>query len=76
MDYFESINPSVRGEEIVELKQFTDNNFVPSVPYTGSKHIEMKEWTDFDSFKLIIEQSEPLLRHITAVVMEQNINER
>lgn len=75
MDYFESINPSVRGE-IVELKQFTDNNFVPPVPYTGSMRIEMNGWADFDSFKLIIEQSEPLPLHVTAVVIEQNINER
>ncbi|MCL6248399.1 hypothetical protein M5F00_11055 [Acinetobacter sp. ANC 4945] len=75
MNYFESINPSVRGE-IVELKQFTDNNFVPPVPYTGSMRIEMNGWADFNSFKLIIEQSEPLPLHVTAVVIEQNINER
>lgn len=72
---YESINPTVNGE-MVELKQFTDNIFVPPVPYTGSKRIEMNGWADFDNFKLIIEQSEPLPLHITAVVMEQNINDR
>lgn len=72
---YESLNPTVNGE-MVELKQFTDNIFVPPVPYTGSKRIEMNGWADFDNFKLIIEQSEPLPLHITAVVMEQNINER
>ncbi|SSS46057.1 phage-like protein [Acinetobacter baumannii] len=72
---YESLNPTVNGE-MVELKQFTDNIFVPPVPYTGSKRIEMNGWADFDNFKLIIEQSEPLPLHITAVVMEQNINDR
>ncbi|MBD8010253.1 hypothetical protein [Acinetobacter pecorum] len=72
---YESINPTVNGE-MVELKQFTDNIFVPPVPYTGSKRIEMNGWADFDNFKLIIEQSEPLPLHITAIVMEQNINDR
>lgn len=72
---YESLNPTVNGE-MVELKQFTENLFVPPVPYTGSKRIEMNGWADFDNFKLIIEQSEPLPLHITAVVMEQNINDR
>lgn len=72
---YESINPSVNGE-MVELKQFTENVFEAPKPFTGNKRIEMNGWADFDSFKLIIEQSEPLPLHITAVVMEQNINER
>jgi len=72
---YESINPTVNGE-MVELKQFTDNIFVPPVPYTGSKRIEMNGWADFDNFTLIIEQSEPLPLHITAIVMEHNINDR
>lgn len=59
---------------MVELKQFTDNIFVPPVPYIGSKRIEMNGWADFDNFKLIIEQPEPL--HITAIVIEQSINGR
>jgi len=44
--------------------------------YTGSKKVEMNGWNNFDNFKLIIEQDELLPLHITAVVMEQNINER
>lgn len=72
---YESINPTVNGE-LVELKQFNENLFKPPEPYTGNKRIEMNGWNDFDNFKLIIEQSEPLPLHITAVVMELNINER
>ena len=72
---YESLNPTVNGE-MVELKQFTENFFEVPKPYTGSKRIEMNGWNDFDNFKLIIEQSEPLPLHITAVVMEQNINDR
>ena len=72
---YESLNPTVNGE-MVELKQFTKNLFEAPKPFTGSKRVEMNGWTDFDNFKLIIEQSEPLPLHITAVVMEQNINER
>jgi hypothetical protein len=72
---YESLNPTVNGE-MVELKQFTENFFEAPKPYTGSKRIEMNGWNDFDNFKLIIEQSEPLPLHITAVVMEQNINEK
>ena len=72
---YESLNPTVNGE-LVELKQFNDNLFKSPEPYTGSKRVEMNGWADFDNFKLIIEQSEPLPLHITAVVMEQNINDR
>ncbi len=72
---YESLNPTVNGE-MVELKQFTENFFEAPKPFTGSKRIEMNGWNDFDNFKLIIEQSEPLPLHITAVVMEQNINDR
>lgn len=72
---YESLNPTVNGE-MVELKQFTENLFEAPKPFTGNKRIEMNGWADFDSFKLIIEQSEPLPLHITAVVMEQNINDR
>lgn len=72
---YESINPTVNGE-MVELKQFTENVFEAPKPFTGSKRVEMNGWNDFDNFKLIIEQSEPLPLHITALVMEQNINER
>jgi len=61
---------------MVELKQFTENLFEAPKLFTGNKRIEMNGWADFDSFKLIIEQSEPLPLHITAVVMEQNINDR
>lgn len=61
---------------MVELKPFTDNIFVLPVPYTGSKRIEMNGWADFDNFKLIREQSELLPLHITAIIMEQNINDR
>lgn len=72
---YESLNPTVNGE-LVELKQFNDNLFKSPEPYTGSKRVEMNGWNDFDNFKLVIEQSEPLPLHITAVVMEQNINDR
>ena len=72
---YESLNPTVNGE-MVELKQFTENLLEAPKPFTGNKRIEMNGWADFDNFKLIIEQSEPLPLHITAVVMEQNINER
>ncbi len=72
---YESLNPKVNGE-MVELKQFTENLFEAPKPFTGNKRIEMNGWADFDNFKLIIEQSEPLPLHITAVVMEQNINDR
>lgn len=72
---YESINPTVNGE-LVELKQFTENLFEAPKPFTGNKRIEMNGWNDFDNFKLIIEQTEPLPLHLTAVVMEQNINER
>jgi len=44
--------------------------------YTGSKRVEVNGWNDFDNFKLIIEQDEPLPFHITVIVVEQNINER
>ena len=66
---YESLNPTVNGE-MVELKQFTENLFEAPKPFTGNKRIEMNGWADFDSFKLIIEQSEPLPLHITAVVMQ------
>lgn len=72
---YESINPTVNGE-LVELKQFTENLFEAPRPFTGNKRIEMNGWNDFDNFKLVIEQTEPLPLHITAVVMEQNINDR
>ncbi|HGI7032755.1 TPA: hypothetical protein ACJTOE_004620 [Klebsiella aerogenes] len=72
---YESINPTVNGD-LVELKQFTENLFEAPKPFTGNKRIEMNGWNDFDNFKLVIEQTEPLPLHITAVVMEQNINER
>jgi hypothetical protein len=65
---YESLNPTVNGE-MVELKQFTENLFEAPKPFTGNKRIEMNGWNDFDNFKLIIEQSEPLPLHITAVVV-------
>ncbi len=72
---YESLNPTVNGE-LIELKQFNENVFDAPKPFTGSKRVEMNGWNDFDNFKLIIEQTEPLPLHITAVVMEQNINDR
>lgn len=72
---FESLNPTVNGQ-LVELKHFNQNFFVAPQPFTGNQRVEMNGWNDFDNFKLIIEQSEPLPLHITAVVMEQNINDR
>lgn len=72
---YETINPKVNGE-IIELKQFTENVFEASKPYTGSKRLEMNGWNNFDNFKLTIEQDEPLPFHITAVVLEHNFNDR
>lgn len=72
---YESLNPTVNGE-LVELKHFDAHVFDAPKPFTGSKRVEMNGWNDFDNFKLIIEQTEPLPLHITAVVMEQNINDR
>lgn len=72
---YESINPKVNGD-IVELKQFTENVFEAPKPYTGNKRIEMNGWNDFDNFKLVIEQDEPLPFAITAVVLEHNFNDR
>lgn len=72
---YETINPKVNGE-MVELKQFTENVFEAPKTYTGSKRVEMNGWNDFDNFKLIIEQDEPLPFHITAVVLEHNFNDR
>lgn len=72
---YESINPKVNGE-IVELKQFSENVFEAPKPYTGNKRLEMSGWNDFDNFKLVIEQDEPLPFAITAVVLEHNFNDR
>lgn len=72
---FESINPTVNGQ-LVELKHFNQNLFEAPQPFTGSKRIEMNGWNDFDNFNLIIEQTEPLPLHITAVVLELNVNDR
>lgn len=72
---YETINPKVNGE-MVEMKQFTENVLEAPKPYTGSKRVEMNGWNDFDNFKLIIEQDEPLPFHITAVVLEHNFNDR
>ena len=72
---YQSINPQINGN-MVELKEFTKNLFEAPRPFTGSKRIELDGWDTFDNFKLVIEQDEPLPFHITALVMENNFNER
>lgn len=72
---YKTINPKVNGE-MVELKEFTEDLFEAPKPYTGAKRVELNGWNSFDNFKLILEQDEPLPFHITALVLELNINER
>ncbi len=72
---YKSINPKVNGE-IVELKEFDDDPLEKPKPFTGQKRISLDGWNTYDNFKLEISQDEPLPFHITATVLELNINDR
>lgn len=72
---YKSINPMINNE-IVELKDFDEDPLAPPKLFTGQKRISLDGWNTYDNFKLEIKQDEPLPLHITAVVMEQNINDR
>lgn len=72
---YKSINPKVNGE-IVELKNYDDEALDKPKPFTGQQRISLDGWNTYDNFKLVIEQDEPLPFHITAVVLELNINDR
>lgn len=58
------------------MKEFNENLFNPPEPYTGSKRIEMNWYNTLDNFKLVIEQDKQLPLRITALVLEQNVNNR
>ena len=73
--FYKSINPKI-NEQMVELKQFTENLFEPPKAFTGQKRIELNGWNTYDNFKLEISQDEPLPFHITALVMEHSFNDR
>ncbi|KIQ71678.1 hypothetical protein SE99_03482 [Acinetobacter baumannii] len=72
---YKSINPKVNGE-IVELKEFDEETLHKPKPFTGQQRIALDGWNTYDNFKLVIEQDEPLPFHITATVLELNINDR
>lgn len=72
---YKSINPKI-NDEIVELRDFDEDPLAPPKPFTGQKRISLDGWNTYDNFKLEIKQEEPLPFHITAVVLELNMNER
>ena len=72
---YKSINPKVNGE-IVELKEFDEETLDKPKPFTGQQRIALDGWNTYDNFKLVIEQDEPLPFHITAAVLELNMNDR
>lgn len=71
---YKTINPKVNGE-IVELKDIDDSLEKPK-PFTGQRRISLDGWNTYDNFKLEITQDEPLPFHITAAVLELNMNDR
>lgn len=73
--FYKSLDPKINGQ-MIELKQFNENLFAPPKAFTGNKRIEMNGWNTYDNFKLEISQDEPLLFHISALVMEHNFNDR
>lgn len=72
---YKSINPTV-NDETVELKDFDEDPLAQPKPFTGQKRISLDGWNTYDNFKLEIAQDQPLPFHLTAVVLELNINER
>lgn len=75
MCLYKTVNPKVNGE-LVELKSFDQNLFEPPKPFSGFKRLEVSGWDTINSFKVEITQDEPLPLHITALMMDYNINER
>ena len=72
---YKSINPTVNGE-MVELKDMDEEFLDSPKPFTGQKRISLDGWNTYDNFKLEIAQDQPLPFHITATVLELNINDR
>lgn len=72
---YKTINPKVNGE-IVELKDIDDDPLEKPKPFTGQRRISLDGWNTYDNFKLEIAQDEPLPFHITAAVLELNMNDR
>ncbi|SSP30244.1 phage-like protein [Acinetobacter pittii] len=72
---YKTINPKVNGE-IVELKDIDDDSLEKPKPFTGQRRISLDGWNTYDNFKLEITQDEPLPFHITAAVLELNMNDR
>lgn len=72
---YKTINPKVNGE-IVELKDIDDDPLEKPKPFTGQRRISLDGWNTYDNFKLEITQDEPLPFHITAAVLELNMNDR
>lgn len=72
---YKSINPKI-NDETVELKDFDEDPLAQPKPFTGQKRISLDGWNTYDNFKLEIKQEEPLPFHITAAVLELNINDR
>jgi len=62
--------------EIVELKDIDDDPLKKPKPFTGQRRISLDGWNTYDNLKLEIAQDEPLLFHITAAVLELNMNDR
>lgn len=72
---YKSINPKI-NDETVELKDFDEDPLAQPKPFTGQKRISLDGWNTYDNFKLEIAQDQPLPFHITAAVLELNINDR
>lgn len=72
---YKTINPKVNGE-ILELKDIDDDPLEKPKPFTGQRRISLDGWNTYDNFKLEITQDEPLPFHITAAVLELNMNDR
>lgn len=72
---YKSINPKI-NDETVELKDFDEDPLAQPKPFTGQQRIALDGWNTYDNFKLEIKQEEPLPFHITAAVLELNINDR
>lgn len=72
---YKSINPKI-NDETVELKDFDEDPLAQPKPFTGQKRISLDGWNTYDNFKLEIAQDQPLPFHITAAVLELNMNDR
>mgnify|MGYP003433054994 CR=1 FL=1 len=65
-----------KGKYTYVHKNFDEETLDKPKPFTGQQRIALDGWNTYDNFKLVIEQDEPLPFHITAVVLELNINDR